>query len=309
MPFRVPRSAFRIRNMQRHRVLVVFAIAWISALALSWWVYKQAAAPQKRQVAMVVAAARDLAVGRRLATSDLKLITLDRKDVPQGAFLKVSDVVDRAVVTSISASELVLERKLAAKGGGEGLTALIEPGMRAVSVQVNEMTGVAGFVQPGTRVDVLFTRILSNGDAATTTILQNVKVIAYGKQMEPGGKLDTRSASGQTVATLLVTQEQAEKLALAVQRGRIQLALRNPLDTELAEETEPIRSADLGIEEPERAPARPVAAPVPAAAPGRPDLRSATGVPIEQRPRQPNDGRITVRVFRGSKVSEDIFIE
>src|SRR5438132_614875 len=256
--------------MQRHRVLVAFGIAWLSALLLSWWVYTKTTAPQQRDVVSVAAAARDLAIGKRIQLEDLKVVRVDRKDLPKGVFLKTSDVVDRAVAVPIISGELILGGKLAAKGGGEGLTALIEPGMRAVSVQVNEISGVSGFVQPGTRVDVLFTRVFSNGDAATTTILQNVKVIAYGRQLDPSAKLDPRDTTRTTVATLLVTQDQAEKLVLAEQRGRIQLVLRNTLDDRVSESTDPIQSADLGIDEPRRAgrtapAAAPVAAPAPIA--------------------------------------------
>src|SRR6266702_3359513 len=202
--------------MQRHRVLVAFGIAWMTALLLSWCVYKKTTAPQPRDLITVAAAAHDLAIGRRIQADDLKLVTLDRKDLPRGVFVKTTDVVDRAVAVPIVAGEIVLNGKLAPKGSGEGLTALIEPGMRAVYVQVNEISGVSGFIQPGTRVDVLFTRTFSNGDAATTTILQNVKVIAYGRQLDPAAKLDARDPKP-TVATLLITQEQSEKLVLAEQ--------------------------------------------------------------------------------------------
>src|SRR5262245_56887028 len=156
--------------MERHRALVAFGIAWLSALVLSWWVYKQSTAPPSRDVVSVVAAARDLSIGSRIEAKDLKLITLDRKDSPKNAFTEVADVVDRAVATPLSASEPVLAGKLAPKGSGAGLTALIEPNTRAISVQVNEISGVSGFIQPGTRVDVYFTRVFTNGDAATTII-------------------------------------------------------------------------------------------------------------------------------------------
>src|SRR5438477_119834 len=238
--------------MQQHRVLIAFGIAWVCALLLSYWVYKRTTAPQARDLVSVVAATRDLAVGKKVQAEDLKLLALDRKDLPKGAFLKTADVIDRAVATPVSAGELVLNAKLAAKGGGDSLTALIEPGMRAVSVQVNEISGVSGFIQPGTRVDVLFTRVFSNGDAATTTILQNVKIIAYGRQLEPAVKVDARDTARPTVATLLVTQDQAQKLVLAEQRGRIQLVLRNALDDQVDEFSDPIASADLGIEEPRK---------------------------------------------------------
>lgn len=290
--------------MQRHRVLFAFGVAWLTALLLSWSVYRKTAAPQSRQTVQVVAAAQDLPAGKRITASDVKLLTLDRKDLPKGAFFKTSEVVDRAVLAPLVSNELVLTAKLAARGGGEGMTALIEPGMRAVSVQVNEISGVSGFIQPGTRVDVLFTRMFSNGDAATNTVLQNIKVIAYGKQLEPQSKVDVRDTSKTTVATLLVTQQQAEKLALAIQRGRIQLVLRNPLDNDINEDGDPVSAADLGIPEPEkkgppRPPAPPRAPPVKTRPPG-----SGT---VEQYVESGNDGKAVVHVYRGSKVSEDVF--
>ena len=278
--------------MRQHRVLIAFGIAWLSALLLSWWVYKRTTAPQTRDVVPVAAAARDLPIGKRLQTEDLKLIALDRKDLPRGFFLKPGDLVDRAVAVPILSGEIVLAGKLAAKGSGEGLTALIEPGKRAVSVQVNEISGVSGFIQPGTRVDVLFTRTFSNGDAATTTILQNVKVIAYGRQLDPSAKVDPRDTTRPTVATLLVTQDEAQKLVLAGQRGRIQLVLRNGLDEDVNEFTDPIASADLGIEEPRKiqpAPVRPaVVVPDPPARPGK---------------AKDNDAPV-IRIYRGEKMTE-----
>jgi pilus assembly protein CpaB len=271
--------------MQRHRVLIAFGIAWLSALVLSYWVYRTSAAPAKRDVVSIVAAARDLPVGKRIEQADLKLITFDRKDLPTGAFLKRDDLIDRAVSTQITAGEPVLTTKVASKGSGEGLMAVIEPGTRAISVQVNEISGVSGFIQPGTRVDVLFTRTFSNGDAATTTILQNVKVIAYGKQLAPPARIDPRDNTKPTVATLLVTQDQAERLVLAMQRGRIQLVLRNGLDEEITEETFPVESADLGIEEPRRA------VPVQVVAPP----------PVREREREPER---VIRIYRGEKLTE-----
>src|SRR5436309_5125800 len=278
--------------MQRHRVLVAFGIAWMTALLLSWWVYKTTTAPQPRDLITVAAAAHDLAIGRRIQADDLKLVTLDRKDLPRGVFVKTSDVVDRAVAVPIVAGEIVLNGKLAPKGSGEGLSALIEPGMRAVSVQVNEISGVSGFIQPGTRVDVLFTRTFSNGDAATITILQNVKVIAYGRQLDASAKID--AATRPTVATLLVTQEEAQKVVLAQQRGRIQLVLRNGLDDKVDEFSDPIAAADLGIEEP-RKPQPPPVRPVP---PPDPVVRPSKAAKADE------DAH-TVRIYRGDKMTEE----
>src|SRR5437667_742051 len=282
--------------MQRDRVLIAFGVAWISAVVLSWWVYRTSTAPQARDVVRIVAAAKDVPTGKRLELSDVKLIAIDRKDLPKGAFQKTSDVVDRTVVVPIFASEAVLSSKLAGKGSGEGLTALIEPGMPAVSVQVNEISGVSGFIQPGTRVDVLFTRTFSNGDAATITILQNVKVIAYGRQLDPSAKVD--AATRPTVATLLVSQEEAQKVVLAQQRGRIQLVLRNGLDDKVDEfAAEPVASVDLGIEEP-RKPPQP--APVKPTPPPDPPLR-----PTASKAAKADDDTHTVRIYRGEKMTEE----
>ena len=283
--------------MQRHRVLVAFGIAWLSALLLSWWVYQKSTAPASRDLVSVVAAAQDLPIGKRIQSNNVKLIAMDRKDLPKGAFLKIADVVDRAVSVPVAASELILNGKIAGKGSGEGLTALIEPGTRAISVQVNEISGVSGFIQPGTRVDVVFTRVFSSGDAATTTLLQNVKVIAYGRQLDPGARVDPRDTARPTVATLLVSQDQAEKLVLAGQRGKIQLVLRNALDDEITEPSDPVKSADLGIDEPQRprAPASrvvtPVAPPPPAAA-------------LTKAEKAESDAHV-VRIFRGEKLTEE----
>jgi pilus assembly protein CpaB len=283
--------------MQRHRVLVAFGIAWLSALVLSWWVYKTSTAPQKRDSVSVVAAVQDLPLGKRIQAADLKLIALDRKDLPKGAFVKTADVVDRAVAVPISASEVVLNGKLAAKGSGEGLTALIPQGARAVSVQVNEISGVSGFIQPGTRVDVLFTRIFANGDAATATILQNVRVLAYGRQLDPAAKVDARDVSRPTVATLLVTQDQAERLVLAEQRGRIQLVLRNSLDDEVTDGADPVASADLGIEEPRKP------QPVVQVRPSLPAPAPVIESPAKSEKKE-SKGRV-VRIYRGDKVTEE----
>jgi len=285
--------------MQRHRVLVAFGIAWLSALVLSWWVYRTSTAPQARDVVRVVAAAKDLPVGKRIEAADLKLIAIDRKDLPKNAFQKPADIVERSLAVAMSTSEVVLSNKLTGRGSGEGLTALIEPGTRAVSVQVNEISGVSGFIQPGTRVDVLFTRIFSNGDAATTTILQNVRVLAYGRQLDPAAKLDARDPKP-TVATLLVSQEPAERLVLAEQRGRIQLALRNTLDDEIIGPVAPVQSSDLGIDDPRRP--KPVA-PVPV----RPIAPPPPPPPVVKVEKPVPEKEVKVRIYRGDKVTEEAF--
>src|SRR2546427_12369492 len=111
--------------MQRHRVLVAFGIAWMTALLLSWWVYKKTTAPPPRDLITVAAAAHDLAIGKRIQADDLKLVTLDRKDLPRGVFVKTSDVVDRAVAVTNGAGANRLRGQRAPPGGGAGLRALV----------------------------------------------------------------------------------------------------------------------------------------------------------------------------------------
>jgi len=286
--------------MNRNRVLMLFGVAWLAAGLLSWMIFRRATAPSAHDTVQVVAAARELPIGRRLVAGDLKLAEVARKDLPAGHIANTSDVVERAVLVPLSANELVLESKLAPKLGGEGLTAIIEPGKRAVTVQVNETIGVAGFVQPGTKVDVVFTRALPNGDSAATTILQNVTVLAFGRNLQrpsqKPGEAPAAPVSGPlTTVTLLVSPEEAARVALATQRGKIQLALRNPLDTE-TKEAEAVYAEDLGIAEPERGPRGPVAAPQPAEAPKPPP-----------KPKDPKEGKVVVKVFRGTKLTEEIF--
>jgi Flp pilus assembly protein CpaB len=137
-------------------------------------------------------------------------------------------------------------------------------------------------------VDVLFTRVFSNGDAATTTILQNVRVLAYGRQLDPSAKLDPRDTTRPTVATLLVSQDEAQRLVLAGQRGRIQLVLRNGLDDQVDEFADPVASRDLGIEEP--------AKPQPVVRPPAP--------PAPSKAKADDDAHV-IRIYRGDKVTEE----
>ncbi len=175
----------------------------------------------------VVVAADDIQVGSKLEAHDVKVITLPQSAVPPGAFSATSQVLGRGAVLPVSKGEFVMPSKLAALNAGAGLPSMIPPGMRAVSVRVNDVVSVAGFVQPGTHVDVLATGSQGN-ERQTITVLENVAVIAV------GGSLLERIGMGEQsapVITLLVSPDDAQKLALASQEGRIQLALRNPLDT------------------------------------------------------------------------------
>jgi pilus assembly protein CpaB len=177
----------------------------------------------------VVVALGDIQVGARVEDHDVRIARFPASGLPPGAYSKKSQVLGRGVIIPISKGEFILPSKLAPENAGSGLPSLIPPGMRAVSVRVNEVVSVAGFVGPGTRVDVLLTGTPNGStESQTTTVLQNVAVIASGHTLE-------RSASGEAqstpVITLLASPEDAERLTLASSEGKIQLSLRNPLDT------------------------------------------------------------------------------
>jgi pilus assembly protein CpaB len=181
----------------------------------------------------VVVAANDIQVGARIEEHDVRLVKYPAASLPAGTPTKRSQVLGRGVILPIARGEFILPSKLAPENAGAGLPSLIPPGMRAVSVRVNEVVSVAGFVGPGTRVDVLLTGTPNgSSESQTTTVLQNVAVIASGHTLE-------RNAAGEAqntpVITLLVSPDDAERLTLASNEGHIQLSLRNPVDTQEGE--------------------------------------------------------------------------
>lgn len=224
--------------MDRRKVLIVFAGAWISAALLTWLLYRATQAPRAEQTVSILAAARDMPAGTRLQKSDIRRVRVPQKDAPKAALTDEKQVLDRPLLFPIGANEPITPMKIASAAGAEGLPATIDVGMRAIAVQVNDTSGVAGLIQPRAHVDVLFTRIGSMAEAVTSTILEDVVVLAIGRVTEvspaPATPAATTQVNTQTnvnrSATLLVTPEQARVLELAKNQGRISLALRNPLD-------------------------------------------------------------------------------
>lgn len=188
------------------------------------------AAPTLATVKVAVAT-RDLPVGTLLTDQDIKLVSWPAGSLPKGYATSKEEVVGRGLIQPLLANEPFLASGLAAKDAGGGLPITIPPGMRAMSVRVNEVTGVSGFLWRGTHVDVLvtLTRQETGNDARTQVLLQNIEVLAAGQevQKDPNGKPKTVP-----VVTLLVTPDQAEKLTLGATQGELQLALRNTLDTD-----------------------------------------------------------------------------
>jgi len=217
--------------MNRTRLLMIGALALAIGLAASMVVYDRLKGKGAGIEAGsdVLVAADDLQLGSRVEDRDVSLVKVPASVLPPNAYTKKSQVLGRGVILPVSKGEFLLPNKLAPENAGSGLPSLIPRGMRAVSVRVNDIVSVAGFVGPGTRVDVLLTGSPgSNGETQTTTVLQNVTVIAAGHALDRNPSGDPQNTP---VITLLVTPDDAEKLTLASSEGKIQLALRNPLDT------------------------------------------------------------------------------
>jgi pilus assembly protein CpaB len=218
--------------MNRNRLLLIGVLALALGAFVSYAVYsnlKASTAKDTRPGVDVVVAAEDLQVGTRIADHNMKLVRFPEGTLPPNTIGRMSQIIGRGVILPISKGEFILPNKLAAENAGSGLPSLIPPGMRAVSVRVNEVVSVAGFVVAGTRVDVLLTGNPTNaGEQQTTTVLENVAVIATGHTLERSSSGDPETTP---VITLLVSPDDAQKVTLAQAQGRIQLALRNPLDT------------------------------------------------------------------------------
>jgi pilus assembly protein CpaB len=218
--------------MNRSRLLLIGVVALALGAFASFVVYRNLQSRTGSNNAPgvdVVIATGDIQVGAKIEDKDVKVVRFPSGDLPPSCFHQKSSVVGRGVVLPIAKGEFVLPLKLAGENAGYGLPSLIPPGMRAVSVRVNEVVSVAGFVLPGTRVDVLLTGNPSGAtEQQTTTVLENVAVIATGQRLERNSAGDPQMTP---VITLLVSPDDAQKLTLASTQGRIQLALRNPLDT------------------------------------------------------------------------------
>ncbi len=213
------------------RFLTVLGLSLIWALLVAMVFYRVAGGPGKSRAGalrQVVVATRTLPVGMLVDRASVALRGVPAAMVPGGAFTSVEDVEQRPVTQQIQSDEPLVEARLAVKGSGAGLGPLIPPGMRAVSVKVNDVVGVAGFVLPGTRVDVLVTgKPMDSGDTQTQTVLQNIAVLSAGQTTQNDAK--SQPITAQTV-TLLVNPTEAEALTLANSEGHIQLVLRNPTD-------------------------------------------------------------------------------
>src|ERR1700734_2047569 len=179
--------------MNRSRLVMIGGLALAVGLLVSYYVFNQLKAKTGSNDHMVqaVVAANDIQIGSKLTDHDVVLAAFPETSVPPGAFRRVGQVRQRGVILPISKGDFVLPDKLAAEDAGAGLPSMIPQGMRAVSVRVNDVVSVAGFVQPGSRVDVLATGNQGGNDRQTTTVLENVLVLAVGKNLDQSTEAPT----------------------------------------------------------------------------------------------------------------------
>ena len=287
-------------DLVRTRVFIVFVFALTAGGAFAFATYQyvssHATSPASAmKTTPVVVAAANLTLGDAIGADDVRVVEWPAASVPATAFTTTDDLVGRGVIAPIVQHEPILADKLASKEAGAGLPPVIPEGKRALSVSVNEVVGVAGYVLPGTRVDVLATVNPSQNQAEVTSkvILTNVPVLAAGTKIERDGTDNEPIAV--TVVTLLVDPVEAERLTLASTEGKIQLALRNPMD-KTAPETLGVRPAVLLASS--AAPARP-------AAPAR--RSSGTRTVRAAAPSAPApEAQPVVEIIRGDKRAQEV---
>ena len=216
------------------RFLTVLGVSLLFALVISSVFYQMTARAggakkvEATDLRDIVVAARPLSVGVTVKPADIKLAKTPAVAFPKGAFGKAEEVIDRPVISNVLMDEPILDGRLAVRGSGLGLAPIIPVGMRAVTVRVNDVSGIAGFVLPGMRVDILVTgRPPTSDGTITATALQNMLVLSAGTAIQADARGQAIQAS---TVTLLATPDQAETLTLANNEGRIQLVLRNGSD-------------------------------------------------------------------------------
>ena len=225
--------------MKNMRMLLILVLAIVSGLAAGYAALQylddrppSMIATGEGETVPVVLASRDLSLGTVLTEEDLRVVEWPAGAMPNGFSNTRQELVGQAIIRDVHTNEPILATNLA-DTGLRGMIPLIEPGMRALSVRVDEVVGVAGFVTPQTRVDIILIMTPDgSSEAMSKVILQNIQTLAAGQQIQ-------ETADGEpitvTVVTVLVTPEQAETLALAAEEGQIQMALRHTLDLESIE--------------------------------------------------------------------------
>ena len=277
------------------RLLTILLLAFVIAGACAFLVFKVignrlgSSAPSTTRI---VAAAADIKLGTVLTAQNLTTVDI-AGTAPKGAILKPEAAIGRGVISDLYQGEPILENRLAPVGSGGGLASTIPDGMRAIAVKVDEVVGVAGFATPGMHVDVLAsgtppgTNNAPNSPEALArtlvrTILQNVEVLSAGINIQKDAEGKPQQVQ---VVNLLVTPEQAETLTLAGSGVKIQLVLRNPLDTK----TEPVVGTNMGNIFTDQ---------------NQPPVKAKTVARVQG---PPKSSHVSIEIYNGSKRSEQKF--
>jgi len=241
--------------MDRQKLLLIFGSAWVSAALLTWFLYSATTSAKQAKLIKVQAAARDLSAGTKLRKGDLRLVEIPEKEQPRGVVADEKALLEKTLLFPVAQNEPLTQMKLAAVGGIEGVSATIPPGKRAISIQVTDSTSAAGLILPRSHVDVVFTRTGSMAEALSKVILEDIVVLSVGRTTEVAttdpkaaaatAAAQAQSSTAQRAMTLLVTPEEAAKLELAKNNGKIGLVLRNPLDASKLNQEQPIYADTL----------------------------------------------------------------
>jgi pilus assembly protein CpaB len=294
--------------MAERRYTVVFGVAVLVAAAATfgvWRVLQSAEARNRVTTVSVVVALRDIPEGNIIEREMLGTGTWPASAIPAGAFQRADSVVGRVTRVPVFKGEAIVPGRLAPLGTGPGLEVKISPGKRAMAVRINDVAGISGLIQPNSRVDVLVT-MGGRGNQVSKVFMENMRVLSVGTQVQRG--LDGMPADGKT-ATLEVTPTEAERLAVAMGQGTIQLVLRgygdpDSINTDGASSTDvmaALRDAPAAVSEPV------VRTPVRRTVP-RPAARVDTVVVAAPSPAAPvrPDSNV-VNIYRGDKLEKQKF--
>lgn len=291
--------------MRNKRFFVVLVGALLFGLLAAFSVsrYLSSAQAYSKNLSRVAVAKVAIPVGTKIIPEQVMVVPFPKESTPDGAFDAPDKLVGRVAVTNIAPREPITEARLAPEGTAGGLSAVIPEGYRAMTVKVDDIVGISGFIMPGTLVDVVVVINPDEGagrkDPISKIVLQNIKVLANGKNIDqPENQRDANSVKA---VTLLVTPEQAEKLALAASEGRLQLVMRNSIDQGDEQTTGMDKRRLLGGE-------RAVPAPEPGSlkseqpatsAPAARRVRPVESKPVAQAP--PPPPRVSVEMIEGAK--------
>ena len=220
-----------MRN-KRFFVVLVGALLFGLLAAASVSRYLSSAQAYTKNLSSVAVAKVAIPVGTKIIPEQVMVVQFPKESTPDGAFESAEKLAGRVAVTNIAPREPITEARLAPEGTAGGLSAVIPEGYRAMTVKVDDVVGISGFIMPGTLVDVVVTidpqEKAGMQDPISKIVLQNIKVLANGQNIDK--PQDQREANSVKAVTLLVTPEQAEKLALAASEGKLQLVMRNSID-------------------------------------------------------------------------------